>query len=474
MASKTNQNMSPEKYIRERARGLEIGRCYWIEGWEDCGITIVFVSRRHKQGTYTVGAYQLDTFCLGVKDTFFAFNIDEYEYQDLLNNYPFLTEVSYNEAHNLIYAALEFAEEAGIHPHKSWDITKYILEEDDQNIPLIEYVMGKEGEYFLCASDKSELDRYLPILRRNLGRDVKSVLNLYGAPVNMDDTDEDIEEDLSEQFMETMAELNRMREHLVEEECILPEIPYMEEPELNHPGLLDLLEDYELSRKDVKDVLSLPHETLRHDLESIIRYQFDPDNSEWCTNGTLNAIFFLAEVGNEDSLDVILDSLRMMDKDYKETYFGYASEFCYVPTLAKLGKDHLDKLESFMHEANHYWGARAHVMHAVVEIAYHYKEKWDESVAWFRRLLAFYCDALPKCEACDSFSASFAVYSVMDLKEESLLDDMLKLLDTDMVDDCFFRERDDMIEEVINSTVPYAIGELDIYKRYKHLKKMLA
>ncbi len=434
------------------------------------------MSRCHKQGTYTVGAYQVDTFCLGVKDSFFAFNIDEYEYKDLIDRYPFLVEISYNEAHNLIFAALEFAEEAGIHPHKSWNTTKYILEEDDENIPLIEYEMGKEGEHFLCVSDKSELDRYLPILRKNLGRDVKSVLNMYGVPVNMDNIDEDFddEEELPEFFIKAMEEISRMREHLVEEECILPDIPDMEEPELNHPELLDIFEDFELSRKDVKEVLSLPHDSLRQDLESIIRYQFNTDNSEWCANGTLNAIFFLAEVGDDGTLDLLLDSLRMMNQDYEEEYFGPAGEFSYVQTLAKLGKDHLDKLENFMYEANHYWGARAHIMHAVVEIAYHYEEKRNEAVAWFHRLLTFYCDALPKCEACDSIAASFAVHSVMDLKEESLIDDMLKLFDTGMVDDDFLREPDDIIEEVINKNNPYILGELDIYKRYKHLKKMFA
>ena len=59
---------------------------------------------------------------------------------------------SYDEAHNCIYGAIAFAEEAGIEPDKSFKITQYMLDEDDDNIPLIEYKYGKDGKHTLLTS----------------------------------------------------------------------------------------------------------------------------------------------------------------------------------------------------------------------------------------------------------------------------------------------------------------------------------
>lgn len=50
-----------------------------------------------------------------------------------------MVEIPYEVAHNLIYGSIEFAGEAGIEPVDEWGITQYILEEDDDNVPLIEY-----------------------------------------------------------------------------------------------------------------------------------------------------------------------------------------------------------------------------------------------------------------------------------------------------------------------------------------------
>ena len=69
----------------------------------------------------------LDTFCLGVKDAFY------------------------------------FAEEAGIKPCKEYAIAQYVLEEDTEDIPLIEYEFGRDGRHFLMPEDNFELNTYLPI-----------------------------------------------------------------------------------------------------------------------------------------------------------------------------------------------------------------------------------------------------------------------------------------------------------------------
>ena len=46
-----------------------------------------------------------------------------------------------------------------------------MLEEDDDNIPLIEYEYGKNGKNTLVAHSRLEASRYLPLLEKNLGKD---------------------------------------------------------------------------------------------------------------------------------------------------------------------------------------------------------------------------------------------------------------------------------------------------------------
>lgn len=117
--SKQQKALSPEQYIRQRARKLPIGDCYLTEGWEDCGELMVWVTRCHPQQTYTVGIYLIDTFCCGVKDSHWYFSLDKSDYADLLKKMEEcedLKKVSYEEVHNLIYGVISFAQEGGIEP----------------------------------------------------------------------------------------------------------------------------------------------------------------------------------------------------------------------------------------------------------------------------------------------------------------------------------------------------------------------
>ena len=58
-------------------------------------------------------------------------------------------ECSYEEAHNLVWGSIAYAEEAGIAPDKSFRLTQYILDEETDDVPLIEYEYGKDGKHFL-------------------------------------------------------------------------------------------------------------------------------------------------------------------------------------------------------------------------------------------------------------------------------------------------------------------------------------
>lgn len=43
---------SPANYIRAKARSLPVDKCYAIEDWEEAGMSLVIVSRRHVNGNF--------------------------------------------------------------------------------------------------------------------------------------------------------------------------------------------------------------------------------------------------------------------------------------------------------------------------------------------------------------------------------------------------------------------------------------
>ena len=158
------QFLSPEKYLRTKVRTLQKGLCYRSSSLFEVGEGYVIVTRKHTGGKISFADYLIDTYCVGVKNSFYKLRIEEDEFEDFLNRASEednLIECSYEEAHNIVYGAVEFAGEADIDPDKSFALSRYMLEEDTEDVPLIEYEFGKGGKHFLVASSGFEASKYL-------------------------------------------------------------------------------------------------------------------------------------------------------------------------------------------------------------------------------------------------------------------------------------------------------------------------
>jgi len=142
---KPRPQLSPEGYLKTQARSLPIFECLISEDWQDRGICNIIVARRHKTGNITVGLYLVDLYCLGVKDAHYQFNVDPDDYGYIKENYDKAEECEYVLVHNIIYGAIAFAEDYGFKPHKDFAVARFILEEDDENVELIELDFGFEG-----------------------------------------------------------------------------------------------------------------------------------------------------------------------------------------------------------------------------------------------------------------------------------------------------------------------------------------
>ncbi len=146
--------LSRVNYIKTKARTLPLYKCYLNTNWQVTGISDIIVSRKHTNGNYTIGQYRVDTLGIGLQNTVGRFNQTEEFFTELKEDFKsdetednIYMEVDYALVHNIIYGAIAFAEERSFKPHKEFSYTKYILEEDDENIELIDIEFGVDGQH---------------------------------------------------------------------------------------------------------------------------------------------------------------------------------------------------------------------------------------------------------------------------------------------------------------------------------------
>ena len=172
--------LSPENYIRSRARSLPIGDCYISENWRETGFAIIIITRDHINGNITDGVYIVDLHCLGMKESFWKFNQNPLEFKEMMDTHlseddidSKLVKAKYPLVHNIIYGAVAYADELGFGPHKTFELTKCILEEDDERVKLIEIEFGFNGKplYVASSDNPGEANRVMAHLDKKIGRD---------------------------------------------------------------------------------------------------------------------------------------------------------------------------------------------------------------------------------------------------------------------------------------------------------------
>jgi hypothetical protein len=194
---KVIQMLSPENYIKQKARSLPIVECWINSEWEEDGLANILVARKHTNGNCTVGMYLIDLKCLGVKNAQYFFNMSPAEYHDLLDQSREnmdIESVRYNLVHNIIYAGIEFAEDYGFHPHKDFTVAEYILEKDTDDIELIDIECGKDDKPLYVRGPLDSDQRAKQIiaqLEKTAGAGNYTVINGFDVPWDDDFDDEE-------------------------------------------------------------------------------------------------------------------------------------------------------------------------------------------------------------------------------------------------------------------------------------------
>lgn len=482
--TKSQQAVKPEVYIRTKARKLPIYKCYKGTTIGDTREMCILVIRQHPHGTFTLANFLLDRWCVGIKDAYWEFNIDKDELNETLRFHEerldTFAEVDYTEAHNWIYGAHDFAMNAGIEPCDGFAIAQYILEEDDDNIELIEYDFGKDGEYCLMAKNNLEASKYIPALDKALGKGNYTVIV---RPVEDEDNYSDGEWDEDEDNdWEDEEDRSWLWERVPEMEYTYKGKDYPTEITLHHPELMDTVtkETDKITKEELQNLLSLPEDTLREDLHNMILFELgkqsgktsdelDDEVYDWNIMGNCNIL--LSKVGNiKDSLPVLLEELRQ-NQDVLDFNFGDFANILIYPALCSICQKQPSLLLPFLLEPGLSWHAKIGVCELLGQIGANIPEVRDEIITMTRELFKHYKEDLPYRKICDGSVAAFAIGIAVSMGASELLPEIEDLYNTGLID----RRVEGTIDEVKKNllfpyerempvTDPYQI--IDEYKRF--------
>lgn len=182
----------PENLVRKMARTMSLGTCFINSDWQETGLATIVVSRKMGSGKLLVGTYVADIFCLGIKDSFFRI-IETILFEDDFLE-PFknqmgldMVEEDANLIFNIIYGAVEYAEDLGFAPQKDFKLTEYILPPVDA-IEYVDVEFGKDGKPFFVVGPNDNIAAIIEGLDKAVGEGSYGFINEYNA--------EDIEEDI--------------------------------------------------------------------------------------------------------------------------------------------------------------------------------------------------------------------------------------------------------------------------------------
>lgn len=245
---------SPEKYIRSKARLLPLGKCFINESWYDMGKGSLIISRNHPDGKVTCGFYLVDLFCLGIKDSFYLYNISVKEFENVLDEMcekEDLLEIEYPLAHNIIYRSMDFADLYAFKPHNSFQLTKFILEDDTDKVEFINVPFGIDNKPAVVVSEDDPKLETINHLKKLVGENNFIV---------MDESEFESEESLIERhFEDNISSDDENVSHNgfdiegVEEESLLGDYQSYSENDL-------LKEVDELDEEDTADAIGPIHE----------------------------------------------------------------------------------------------------------------------------------------------------------------------------------------------------------------------
>lgn len=436
--------LTPERWMCEKARTLPLGTTYMNYIPEE-GTASVLVSRIRPSGNVAFAMFLVDTFCLGVKECYYQTNLTADEFRersaDLIESLG-MKEVPYAEAHNLIYGAVEWAGEADIDPAREWGVAKYILEEDTDDVPYIEYEFGDEGKYHLIVANRMEEARMIPILQKRLGDKF-----VYTKP--------------SQAVRDERRDYWSDDKRLPEEPFGYPDRPeYPAVCEVKNEWLRDALLSPEnffgLPQATIDRILALPPDEAAADIAQILLWasgqslpliEEEGQNAVIDHSAVLLGLMLLANIDSRAALPSVIDVVRQSN-DYREVHLGDFFEELISQALYRAAGPDLAVLERLLSVPGMTNYSRYAVALALGMSAVHNPERRDDVMAILRRELQRLVTDLPALHAADGVYAGLLMSELADLKAVELLPEIHAVYETGQVNRSICGDYDDVREDM--------------------------
>ena len=166
------QKFTPEerKYIKEVIRHLPMDRCVITKDWNNAGMCFINMSRRKPNGQFHVASFLVDLYLLGVKEAYLGINMDPIECVPFWKKIESMgaEDIDPVLAFNIIFGAVEFAEQFGFAPHPDFELAQHFLPYADE-IEYIEVAFGLNGEPFYIEGPSDNKAKILVQLNKVKG-----------------------------------------------------------------------------------------------------------------------------------------------------------------------------------------------------------------------------------------------------------------------------------------------------------------
>ena len=191
---------SSPKAILHHALSYPLYECLISDNWnkkDTGGLVEVLVARQQPDGDICFGVYLIDTYCLGLKNTFVNAGFSRSRYINELQNRIFRAgkpvECSIELAHQMIYQAIEYAEQFGFEPQKDFTLSQYLLAPRGELEEPYDLTFGKDGKPFFIAGPHDNVARIMRQLEKTAGPGNYDYVAVLGGDPFDDDDDDDID-----------------------------------------------------------------------------------------------------------------------------------------------------------------------------------------------------------------------------------------------------------------------------------------
>ncbi len=138
---------NPEDLLQDGAK-FPLHECLIANtGWQKNGLAVLYVCRQMVESRYVCAVYMVDTYCLGLKNTFARVNLDKngmLEAREQLAQKYLLLRFDYEDARSLILGAIDYAARLGFQPNEDWRYSRFVIEAARPYVPKYRY--GRDGK----------------------------------------------------------------------------------------------------------------------------------------------------------------------------------------------------------------------------------------------------------------------------------------------------------------------------------------